>query len=449
MKARYTFSAILLADGSYFSESAGKVAMVASLVCRRAVSALLLCVAAVPVSHCGEQFRVNSFTFATQGTPAVSSQTDGRFVIVWSSAGHHDGDNLGVFGQRFDAGGAPEGGEFQINSFTTVHQYGPDVIHDSSGGFLVVWVSLGQDGIFGQRFASSGLPVGNEFQINTNTVYGQAHPRVSRAPSGEFVVVWKSDHLAESNYEIFARRLDSAATPLGEDFQINDTTLEDQERPRISHDSAGGFAVVWSSQYQDGYGWGVFGKRFDSSGGGIGAEFQVNVTTAYDQRYPAVAHDGGGDFAVVWHSYGQDGSEDGIFGRRFSNAAGPLGGEFQINAYTDSKQRFPAVSRSPAGNFVVVWESLGQDGYGGGIFARRLSSSGNLLFSEFQVNTFTPSKSYGPVLSQDSSGSFVIAWRGDDEEPSFDIFARLLDVGRIATGTGTGGGSKARTFRGN
>jgi hypothetical protein len=367
-------------------------------------------------------------------------------VIVWTSGAHQDGDNLGIFGQRFDAGGAPEGAEFQVNSFTLYNQFRPDVIHDSSGGFLVVWVS---GDISGQRFASSGMPLGNEFQIITNSAYSQTQPRISRAPSGEFVVVWKSDHLTESNYEIFGRRLGSDGTPLGEDFQINDTTLGNQEWPRISHDSTGGFAVVWSSQYQDGYGWGVFGKRFDSSGGGIGAEFQVNVTTAYDQRYPAVAHDGGGDFTVVWHSYGQDGSEEGIFGRRFSNATGPLGEEFQINAYTTSKQRFPAISRSPAGNFVVVWESIGQDGYGGGIFARRLSSSGSLLFSEFQVNTFTPSISYNPALTQDSSGSFVVSWRGNDEDPSFDIFARLMDIGRIATGPGTGGISKARTFRGN
>ena len=43
------------------------------------------------------------------------------------------------------------------------------------------------------------------------------------------------------------------------------------------------------------------------------------------------------------------------------------------------------------GDFVIVWESLAQDGSVLGVFARRFSSAGNPLASEFQVNTYTTS----------------------------------------------------------
>ena len=44
---------------------------------------------------------------------------------------------------------------------------------DSSGNFVVVWMSDSQDGssdgVFGQRYASSGTPLGPEFRVNTYT----------------------------------------------------------------------------------------------------------------------------------------------------------------------------------------------------------------------------------------------------------------------------------------
>ena len=43
----------------------------------------------------------------------------------------------------------------------------PSVGVNSDGGFVVVWLSVDQDGdgngVFGQRFASDGLAVGDEF----------------------------------------------------------------------------------------------------------------------------------------------------------------------------------------------------------------------------------------------------------------------------------------------
>ncbi len=42
----------------------------------------------------------------------------------------------------------------------------------------------------------------------------------------------------------------------------------------------GDHVVVWSSQNQDGSGWGVYGQRFDKAGTALGAEFLVNQTTA-------------------------------------------------------------------------------------------------------------------------------------------------------------------------
>ena len=55
---------------------------------------------------------------------------------------------------------------------------------------------------------------------------------------------------------------------------------------------------------------------------------------------------------------------------------GPVGSEFQVNTYTTSGQQYPAVAADGAGNFVMVWESFGQDGEFGGIFGQRYDTTG-------------------------------------------------------------------------
>ena len=55
----------------------------------------------------------------------------------------------------------------------------------------------------------------------------------------------------------------------------------------------------------------------------------------------AVAMDADGDFVVVWQSYGQDGSGYGVFAQRFNARGAPLGDEFQVNSYTTDRQYVP------------------------------------------------------------------------------------------------------------
>src|SRR6187401_1077363 len=73
----------------------------------------------------------------------------------------------------------------------------------------------------------------------------------------------------------------------------------------------------------------------------VGSEFQVNTHTTDPQNNQSVAAGANGDFVVVWQSDGQDGSSDGVFARRFSSTGAPLGGEFQVNTHTDDYQGDP------------------------------------------------------------------------------------------------------------
>lgn len=147
---------------------------------------------------------------------------------------------------------------------------------------------------------------------------------------------------------IAVARAAAAVVPFGSEFQVNTYTTAYQHRPAVASDSSGNFVVGWTSSGQDGDGDGVFGQRFASGGAALGSEFQVNTYTTGSQFQPAVASDSAGNFVVVWQSYGQDGYGGGVFGQRFASGGAPLGSEFQANTHTASDQREPAVASDRA-----------------------------------------------------------------------------------------------------
>ncbi len=143
----------------------------------------------------GEEFRVNTFRKGNQTTPVVAGLKKGGFVVAWASGLHGLPD--GVFGQRYSAAGKPLGGEFRINTHRPKAQLGPAIAALRGGGFVVTWSSEGQDdgdrfGIFGQRFARNGEPVGDEFGVNTHKRNYQTSSSVAVLEDGRFVVVWAS-----------------------------------------------------------------------------------------------------------------------------------------------------------------------------------------------------------------------------------------------------------------
>src|SRR5262245_10755479 len=104
----------------------------------------------------------------------------------------------------------------------------------------------------------------------------------------------------------------------------------------------------------------------------VGSDFQVNTFTTSSQYLPEVGLDNDGDFVVVWQSDGQDGSLYGVFARRYSSAGTASGAAFQVNVQTVSVQGIPRIALDADGDFVIAWQGL--DGDDAGVWARRFNS---------------------------------------------------------------------------
>jgi hypothetical protein len=218
----------------------------------------------------GTVFQVNDYTTDDQRRAHVAQHTTGEFVVVWESEGDRDGDSLTIIGQRFDAAGAADGTEFLINTYTSSHQFNPSVDYDGAGNFVVVWDSsytpfgyIYGSGLFGQRFGNDGSPLGTEFHVNSFLPGYQRAADVAADDDGQFMVVWQTDYIDGDRLGVAARLFDSTGVPLGNDLQVNTFTTDDQYLSQsVATDGKGNFVVVWTSDQQDGFRGGMFGQVF-------------------------------------------------------------------------------------------------------------------------------------------------------------------------------------------
>ena len=396
---------------------------------------------AVPLSGqlLGPEFQVNSYTTGYQTTPAVGMDGAGKFVVVWTRV-DPDLTDREIAVQRFDAGGVPEGGESQANSFTTGNQWFPALATAPAGGFLAIWEGAGagdpDSGVFGQPFDAAGDALGGALLFNSYTTGEQGDSAVAADGQGNFVVVWTSADQDGSDTGIFGRRVGPTGTLLGGEFEVPTYTTGFQVTPAVAADSAGNFLVVWASVSLDNSQSPIMGRRFNTAGVAQGDEFQINANSTERLSDPAVAADGAGSFVVTWNRPGDALSLDDVVARRVDASGVPVGDEVQVNTHTPQRQRGARVATGAAGSFVVVWESLsGQDGSYSGVFARRFDGTGSPITSEFQVNSYSTGNQAKPAIAGDGSGAFVVTWISDGQDgSSHGIFGQRLQPLLFADG---------------
>jgi len=168
----------------------------------------------------------------------------------------------------------------------------------------------------------------------------------------------------------------------------------------------------------------------------ISGETRINTYVTGNQSNQQIAMNASGDFVVVWESYGQDGGNlEDIFAQRYSAGGIPVGPEFQVNTYTTGFQKMPAVAINDNGEFAITWHGIGQeDSYG--VYAQRYNSNGSKFASQFLVNTYTTDGQSNPSIAMDNTGNMFVTWQsiGQDGNSSglyyqkFDSSNNRLEV---------------------
>ena len=212
------------------------------------------------------------------------------------------------------------------------------------------------------------------------------------------------------------------------EYLVNDFTTGNQLDPDVAINAAGDYVVVWEGQYQDGDGYGVFGRRYGANGLALDDSFQINSTTAGTQADPAIAMDPAGTFVVTWRS--PDGDDEGVFARQFDAAGVPLAPEYRVNTYTTSRQIRPEIAMNDSGDYVIVWESNlrpPDDTHRAdwNVCGRAYDFDGTPRSEEFTVSRDV--HGHNATVAMDESGDFTVAYSrsGDTPNPPLGYSMRL------------------------
>ena len=165
----------------------------------------------------GVETQVNGVTYNDEQGQAVTALTDGGYVVTWMSSDPYGG-SWDVKAQRYDGTGATVGGETLISTGAN-NQNEPAIAGLADGGYVVTWMSYGQDGsgwgVYSQRYDSGGAAVGSETQVNSSTVSDQDQPTITAMTDGGYVVAWMSSGQDGSGTGIYAQRYDSNGAAVG------------------------------------------------------------------------------------------------------------------------------------------------------------------------------------------------------------------------------------------
>lgn len=392
----------------------------------------------VPKSLTTEQL-VNTLIPRLQTTgdqaSSVATNASGAYVVTYSGKGPTDAD--GVWARRYDSTGAAQGDVFRVNTTAREGQQSPSVAMADDGSFLIAWDGRGpgdQRGIFAQWYDPAGHPRGIETRINTTTGGIQELAAVAMAADGQSVVVWQGVGTGDLD-GIFVQRFAVNGTPVGGETLVNTCTTGQQAYPSAAMDGRGELVVTWSSRHQDGSDWGVFAQRFAADGSRLGSEFQVNSQVAASQYDSSVAMGSDGDFVVTWNCYNTSRAGWDIYARGFEADGRAYGKEILVNTRQVGQTRDPHVGMLLGGGFVVTWTGGEPNGAAWEVYGRTYAATYEADTDAYQINTLT----LGPGSGHQQYASFalgsgpraLIVWSGRGHADQQGVYADLWEVGRI------------------
>lgn len=382
-------------------------------------------IALVAAMACPAEFQVNTGTDSNQANAAIAVDANGNFVVVWNSYFEWPRSN-DILGRRFRADASPIGGEFQINTTTSGNQKESSVAMDAAGNFVVVWYGPGvsEEDIFGRRFDSNGQPLADEFGVNSHTESRQRVPKVAMNAAGAFAVVWESDKLGTKPYEwvISCQLYDGSGLAVGQEFEAN---LQPGCRyPDVAVDDSGNFAIVWM---QDKSSNSIMARLYNADGTARTDPFEVSTVGFSSLTRPSIAMDWSGHFVVAWDGDPKLARLDDIHGRCYAFDGAAIGEQFVVNTTLAGTQQSPQVAMNNQREFVIVWDSkIDPDIYERNIFGQRYDSLGSPIGDEFQVNTYAADDQKYPAVATNEIGEFITVWQSDGQDGAgWGIFGEM------------------------
>lgn len=372
------------------------------------------------------EVQVNMRTSGSQANPATAVEAAGGSIVVWSSYYSAPGRSNDILARRLDPLGGFAGDEFQVNVLSEGNQTEPAVATSPRGAFAVAWQGPGldQEDIFLRLLDPNGNPTTDELLVTSRTAGRQLYPSVAMS-DGAIMLAWESREVVNdvNTTSVRAQVFEPNGAAVCEEITA-DTAAYDGRYPEVAADGSGRFAVVWM---QDRSNHPIMARLFDPNGTPATDAFRVNVEGITSLTRPSVAMNSRGYFVIAWDGDPNRAGDDDIHARLYEPNGLPAGEPFIVNTMRTGAQQWPQVAVNDANEFVVVWEhETGDPNTATDIFARRFDGQGQPAGDQVQLNTYTQGKQRYPDVAVAADGSFIAAWESEGQDSaSYGVFAHI------------------------
>jgi Ca2+-binding RTX toxin-like protein len=361
-----------------------------------------------------------------QFEPDVAQLAGGGSVAGWVVAGPSGSADFHI--QRYDASGAPLGGELVPNQSPVIGS--PSLAGLADGSFIATWDVAAAGGTvdhLAEHFDASGTVLGPAFLVNdtpADPLAGGATP-VPLAGGG-FVMQWWVHESA--GWRPVVQACDAAGARVGGNAVVGTAPSgTDIASATIAGTADGGFDAVWSSTDGSGVAH-VDLQRFDAGGQPLAAAVELAAPPAVDEIDAAVLA-GSGAIVVTDATAQPDGSTQ-LVTREF-DAAGQALGAPDVLATAGAAQQVQ-VTALASGGFVVSWLAPQADG-SEQLLMQRYDGGGSRVGAEAVVATsHEPSPQYGVTATPDGGALFV--WDDAGADPG-DVDAHRFQPAVLQVGT--------------
>ncbi len=191
--------------------------------------------------------------------------------------------------------------------------------------------------------------------------------------------------------------------------RLNSFTPSRQEWPTLGLDGQGLLWVAWQSRRQEVVE-GVYGRCLDTAGRFLSNEQHLNLHLPHSQGRPVAVPDSEGSGGwVAWESAGQDGHLGGLYARRFGRYLGEGGEEIRLNSATEGNQTELVACGHGRGGLAAAWTGPGDDGETT-LFLRFFDAAGRPAGDEQPLRVNTAPGARTPAICTLPSGGVALAW---------------------------------------
>ncbi|MBL0405852.1 calcium-binding protein [Microvirga aerilata] len=299
--------------------------------------------------------------------------------------------------------------EFLINTVADNIQRDPQVTVLSDGRFVVVWEDAARDQIGARAFSADGVALGDEFQVNTTSVNGSPSPSVTALSNGGFAVAYETE-----NYSVVVQAFGASLERLGGEVPVKADADNDSNAPIIVA-MQGRYAVFFE-------GWGdqdgvIRAQIFNNDGTGATEPVVIAASaTNKDVSKPIATMLVGGQTVIAWVEETRDaqGKSTALIKAQMLNADGSkLGGELIVKSSgLDGSLQKPAITQLADGGFAIAYFAQ-EDGFNSkDLYIATFKNNGERSQSDLFVERVYPSggAEYSASLASLDDGRLVVSW---------------------------------------